>query len=215
MGMFWLNPYKYIACDKNNNKLFGNHAIDCEIDSWLEYLQLLTNVNAKLGMNYPQISRDAWELENGGTLSQAGNVDEKQYWAGGCQWGEVSKLNEFINGNMWQIGWNKKDVGTNNAAKQTWADFEKVNIGDHFAMKSHGGRNDLKIHYLGVVEDKSEDGVLHLRKVEGALFKGKGPKGVNWFGTLVPIKVQSAIDAIFPTGYTGGGSVAPLMTQAH
>jgi hypothetical protein len=135
---------------------------------------------------------------------------DKQYWAGGCSWGETNKLGEFINGNIWKIGWDKKDIETHKGAKQTWASYEKVKVGDHFAFKSHGGKNDLTIHYLGVVEDKSEDGLLHLKKVEGELFKGKGPKGVNWFPTLVPIKVQAAIDAIFPTESPGGGSVQPL-----
>ncbi len=144
-----------------------------------------------------------WVVSPGTYAKQA------KYWAGGCQWGEISKLEEFINGNVWQIGWDKKDTKTHKGAKEAWANFEKVNVGDHFAFKSYGGTNDLKIHYLGMVEDKSDDGMLHLKKLEGELFKGKGPKGVSWFGTLVPIKVQSAIDAVFPTEGPGGSNMQP------
>jgi hypothetical protein len=216
MGMFWLNPHRYIACDAKNRELFARNGIECKIGNLAGYLQLLKQVNAKLGGNYAQISNQAWQLTSGDDGAEASPVAgkgtaSKQYWAGGCQWGEISKLEEFINGNIWQIGWGKKDIETHKGAKETWANFEKVSVGDHFGFKSYGGTNDLRIHYLGVVEDKSEDGVLHLKKVEGELFKGKGPKGVSWFGTLVPIKVQAAIDAIFPTEGPGGGNVQPLI----
>ena len=135
---------------------------------------------------------------------------ETQYWAGGCLWDSVNKVGEFVEGSFWQIGWDKKDIETKKGAKETWANFEKVNIGDRFAFKSYGGTNDLTIHYLGEITDKSDDGVIHLKKIDGALYKGKAPKGPNWFGTLVPIKAQGAIDAIFPADGPGGGNVEPL-----
>jgi len=98
---------------------------------------------------------------------------ETQYWAGGCLWDSVNKVGEFIEGSFWQIGWDKKDIETKKGAKETWANFEKVNIGDRFAFKSYGGTNDLTIHYLGEITDKSDDGVIHLKKIDGALYKGK------------------------------------------
>jgi hypothetical protein len=135
---------------------------------------------------------------------------QAQFWAGGCLWDSVNKVSEFVEGSFWQIGWDKKDIETKKGAKETWANFEKVNIGDRFAFKSYGGTNDLTIHYLGEITDKSDNGVIHLKKLDGALYKGKAPKGPNWFGTLVPIKAQGAIDAIFPTDGPGGDHVEPL-----
>ena len=44
---------------------------------------------------------------------------EKRYWAGGFKWGDTSKLEEFAQGNFWQIGWDKNE--TKSAAKKTWA----------------------------------------------------------------------------------------------
>jgi 5-methylcytosine-specific restriction protein B len=189
MGMFWLSPHQYIAWDANNKTLFEQKHISSDIKTLAGYLKLLNDVNAKLGSNYPEISREAWALSN---------VSPRQYWAGGFQWGDTSKLEEFIEGNYWQIGW-KKDAD-NRAAKKTWAFFEQLKVSDEFAIKGYGGRNDLVIHYVGEVVDKTQDGVLHLRRIERPLYKGKAPKGLvetSWFDTLVPIRPQLIIDTIF------------------
>jgi hypothetical protein len=76
MGMFWLNPRQYIALDENNRKLFEHNAINGEVKDFSGYLHLIQSVNAKLGEEYPAISRNAWEHGNDTTT-------EKQYWAGG------------------------------------------------------------------------------------------------------------------------------------
>jgi len=61
MGMFWLNPKFYIACDANNRKLFKEKGIDAEVETLSTYLQLIKDVSLKLGTDYPQISRMAVE----------------------------------------------------------------------------------------------------------------------------------------------------------
>ena len=61
---------------------------------------------------------------------------QAQVWAGGCLWDSVNKVSEFVEGSFWQIGWDKKDIETKKGAKETWAYFEKVNIGDRLAIKS-------------------------------------------------------------------------------
>jgi hypothetical protein len=187
MGMFWLNPKYYIAWDANNRELFRREAIEVDVEDLSTYLQLIKGVNAKLGTDYPRISQTAFELE-----------PEKQYWAGGFQWGDKSKLDEFMEGNFWKIGWKQKD--TEPAAKKTWVNFDKINVGDEFAIKGYGGRNDLRVHYIGEVIEKGDDGVLKLQKLDRPLFRDKAPtglKGTSWFDTLVPIKAPPVIDAIF------------------
>jgi hypothetical protein len=187
MGMFWLNPKDYIAWDAKNRKLFEQEGINVEVEDLATYLQLIRNVNAKLGTDYPRISQTAFGLK-----------PDKQYWAGGFQWGNTSKLDEFLQGNFWQIGWKRKD--TRPAAKKTWANFERINVGDEFAIKGYGHRNVLRVRYIGEVVSKTEDGVLKLRKIDRPLYRDKGPKGLkgaSWFDTLVPIKSKSIIDAIF------------------
>jgi len=200
MGMFWLNPKQYIACDSNNRKLFERNGINGEIKNLPMYLQLIKDVNTKLGVDYPQISKSAFESASGAgepldATSQKGN---KQYWAGGFQWGNTSKLEEFIQGNFWQLGWDKTEP--NPAAKKNWDYFQHVKVGDEFAIKGLGGRNDLRVHYIGEVTSKTEDGVLKLQKLDRPLYKDKGPKGLTgatWFDTLVPIKSKEIIGAIF------------------
>jgi 5-methylcytosine-specific restriction protein B len=189
MGMFWLNPKHYIACDANNRELFERNGINGEIKNLSMYRQLIKQVNEKLGTDYPQISSNAVKSPN--------KVD-KQYWAGSFQWGETSKLEEFIQGNFWQLGWDKNEQ--NPAAKKNWDYFQQVKVGDEFAIKGLGGRNDLRVHYIGEVTGKTEDGVLKLQKLDRPLYKDKGPKGLTgatWFDTLVPIKSQEIIGAIF------------------
>ena len=61
MGMFWLNPKQYIAWDAKNRALFAHLGIGGEVKNFTTYLQLITDVNAKLGTDYPTISRMAWE----------------------------------------------------------------------------------------------------------------------------------------------------------
>ena len=189
MGMFWLNPRQYIACDQNNLQFFKTKGINDDVKDLPTYLRLLEEVNDNLGADYPRISQTAWAMFAGKT----------RYWAGGFQWDETSKLNEFMQGNFWQIGWRKEDEKT--AAKKAWDYFEQVNVGDELAIKGYGGRNDLVIHYVGEVIEKTDDGILRLKRINCPLYRGKGPTGLTgatWFDTLVPIKSKPIVDAIFP-----------------
>jgi len=189
MGMFWLNPRHYIALDENNRKLFEQNAIDTEVDDLPSYLRLIQAVNEKLGADYPVISRRAWEQSNKPPV-------EKQYWAGGAYWSGTSKVEEFKQGNFWQIGWDKEEAKP--AAKATWDRLEHVNVGDEFAIKGLGGQYDLVIYYVGeVLEKKADDGILRLKKIDRPLYRGKAPSGPPWFDTLVPITSQPDIDLIF------------------
>jgi hypothetical protein len=158
MGMFWLNPKYYIACDSNNRKLFERNGLNGEIKDLPMYLQLIKDVNTKLGEDYPQISKAAFESASGGgePVDATSHKGNKQYWAGGFQWGDTSKLEEFIQGNFWQLGWDKNEP--NPAAKKNWDYFQQVKVGDEFAIKGLGGRNDLRVHYIGEVIGKTEDG---------------------------------------------------------
>lgn len=123
----------------------------------------------------------------------------RQYWSGGIFWGTENKTHQFISGDYWQIGW--KDKTATNGAKQAWSNIEKVKIGDYLAFHSYGGQNDLTIHYLAeVVEKDTENGILNIKKLPvDKYYKGKAPKMKKgtWFGTLIPVTGQNAINTIF------------------
>jgi hypothetical protein len=139
-------------------------------------------------------------------------TNEKQYWAGG--FGETKKLEEFTHRNFWQFGY--KDA-TKPAARKTQDYFERVRVGDEFAIKGLGGRNDLVIHYIGEVLEKTDDGILRLKRINRPLYKGKGLKGLNgatWFDTLVPITSQPIIDAIFH-GEQSSNAVVDEVTETN
>jgi hypothetical protein len=188
MGMYWMNPKHYTALDKNNRELFARHQIPTKVEDLSSYLSLIRAVNEKLGSDYPKISRRAWEEANT-------QPRKKQYWAGGTYWSKFSKAEEFVAGNFWQIGWTRED--TEPAAKKTWERFEDVNVGDEFAMKGLGGQYDLVVYYIGEVVDKTDDGILRLKKLDRPLYRDKAPSGPPWFDTLVPITAQRNIDLIF------------------
>jgi hypothetical protein len=61
MGMFWLNPHHYIACDHNNVEFFKSKGINDDVKDLPTYLHLLKEVNSKLGTDYPKISKTAWD----------------------------------------------------------------------------------------------------------------------------------------------------------
>lgn len=123
----------------------------------------------------------------------------RNYWSGGVVWGSENKTQEFKAGNYWQIGW--KDKNASNGAKQAWSNIEKVKPGDYLAFHSYGGQNDLTIHYLAEVTDKDTDkGILYIKKLPiDDYYKGKAPKMKKgtWFGTLLPVTGQNAINTIF------------------
>jgi len=163
MGMFWVSPENYLALDEKNRAYFASAGIATEVRDHASYLILLRQVREKLGQDYTAISRRAWEGAAGTT----------QYWAGGSTWGDESKADEFINGNFWEIGWEKDDP--NPTAKKTWKSFENVKVGNEFAIKGLGGRYDLRVYYVGKIIHKSDDGVLKLQKLDRPLFRGKAP----------------------------------------
>jgi len=128
------------------------------------------------------------------------NIDNTtRYWAGGFYWGEESMYKDFIEGNYWEIGYDSSD----NKGKKFYELIKQVQVGDKFALKSYGGRNDLIIHAIGTIIDNSEckKGRLSIKweKTDG-LYSGKGPTGSgsgDFFVTLTEITNPKAIEMIF------------------
>lgn len=125
----------------------------------------------------------------------------KRYWAGGSAWGggTKSKVDEFLNGNYWQVGYSR-DTKTP-SGKKCWELFDQISPGDELAIKGLGGRNDLIIRYIGeITEVEAEQGIVRMKKLDRPLYKDKAPRGKgagNWQNTLVPVERPDVIEAIF------------------
>ena len=126
-------------------------------------------------------------------------MEIKHYWAGGFRWGEESMLDDFVNGNYWQVGYERDSE--RESGKRCWELFDQISPGDEFAIKGYGGRHDLTIHYIGEVKDRNaKDGILKLKQLNRSLFKGKAPteKGAgSWFDTIVPVERGDIIENLF------------------
>lgn len=123
---------------------------------------------------------------------------EKRFWAGGIDWDGTPMQDEFIEQNEWRLGWNEESVKAKPRGRKFLDLFREVQIGDAFAMKGYGGRNSLKIHYVGEVIGKDEeDRTLALKPIERLpLYRGDAPKagpGGSWFGSLTPVTNPEAI----------------------
>jgi len=136
----------------------------------------------------------------------------RRFWAGGFN--EPARLEKFIAGNYWQIGW--KRTSDKPAAKRTWKLFAGIKPGDYFAIKGLGGKHDLAVHYVGeVVSIHADEGTLALKPLALPLYKGKGPTGKgagNWQNTLGPITLPKIVEMIFGirAGTTATGETTEL-----
>jgi 5-methylcytosine-specific restriction protein B len=60
MGMFWINPYNYLALDRNNRKYLRKFGIESEnAKSAQSYIQVCREVREKLNEDFPNISHNA------------------------------------------------------------------------------------------------------------------------------------------------------------
>lgn len=119
------------------------------------------------------------------------------FWAGGHQWGNKSRKDEFIAGNFWEHGHDRN--ATDSAARITWQRFREIEPGDWFAIKGYGGKNQLRIWYIGRVVAKDEANArLALQPLQSPLlYRDTAPAGPNWFDTIVPVKEAEVIHAVF------------------
>jgi hypothetical protein len=196
IGLYWLQPKKFMPLDGNSRAYLNRQGVvvASEVSAWSEYQAILTQLNKKLGANYPQISADAY-----------GDSPDTRYWAGGHEFGPGnSKLQEFLDSHTWRFG-HAKD-STKQGAKSTRKRFAQIKVGDLFAIKGAGGPGwqHLKVYAVGRVDEIDVDaGELHWSPVEVTLFSGKTPGktgGGNWQDTLCEVNQPLAKAAVFGVG---------------
>ena len=87
MGMFWMNPDKYLSVDSRNRPFFKARGIVIPVDA-VSYFRFLHEVTAKLGGDFPALSREAYLESMGGPkrerskpVDQSKAADpERNYW---------------------------------------------------------------------------------------------------------------------------------------
>jgi 5-methylcytosine-specific restriction protein B len=168
-------------------------ALPAVVGSWAQYGQVLDTTIASQGADFPALSHAAFLKQGEG----------QRYWAGGHQFGEESKLQEFLDQRVWYIGHLK--ASEKRGGQAAWKRFPSIQPGDLFALKGFGGQNVLKIHALGRVDTvDAEEGHLTWTPVEGTpLFHGKppaGPGGGTWFETLCEVTEAACRKAVFGVG---------------
>ena len=194
MGLFWLRPRAFPPLDGQSQPYLRRHGVKIpgKVSAWDEYLAVVEAAVARLGDDFPSLSRAAY-VEPG---------DERRYWAGGHQFGETSKLDEFMEQHTWYIGWKKDDA--TRGAKAAWKRFAGVKPGDLFAIKGYGGVDVLKVHAVGLVDEvEAEAGRISWTPVDMSLFHAKKapkPGGGTWRDTLCEVTEPEARAALFGVG---------------
>lgn len=204
MGLFWVRPRAFMPLDGRSQAHLRRHAVSVPsvVSTWAQYVTVLAATEAALGSDFPQISHDAYK----------GQSEGRRYWAGGHQFGEGSKLDEFLSQRTWYIG-HAKDAD-NKGAKAAWKRFPSIQPGDWLAIKGLGGQNyTLKIHAVGEVDSVDhEKGRLTWSPVEGVkLFHAKppaAPGGGTWYETLCEVTDAACRAAVFGVGTSTGTGTA-------
>lgn len=130
MGMFWMNPEKYLAVDSKNRKFFKAHEIELPLDAD-SYFRFLRDVSAKLGNDFPALSRQAH-------LESIGQAPVKK-----SSGAPVTPKTAGTDQNFWWL----------NANPNIW-NFEDLPIGRTQTYTSHNesGNKRQKYKYFGEVK---------------------------------------------------------------
>jgi MoxR-like ATPase len=85
MGMFWLNPYNYLAVDRRNREYLSRYDIRLNSRTANGYFQFLSDVKTRFDADFPTISQQAYlatteEGGNGGTNAPQPTPTGRRYW---------------------------------------------------------------------------------------------------------------------------------------
>jgi len=196
MGLFWFNPEEYLSLDRPMRSYLTKAGIlTTKVSSLQAYRDVVARVRKELGDDFKVVSRDAKEEDH---------KEAKQYWAGGIlsgasdSGGSVRMVEEFVEGNFWRLGYAR--AAAKESGRKTWELFDRIRPGDEFAIKGHGGRNDLRVYYVGEVTGTDPGtGQVSLKPLSRKLYRGKGPRGASpgWVHTLTEVRDPEAVQSVF------------------
>jgi hypothetical protein len=201
MGLFWINPEKFAACDAVIVGYLKNKGFTYSpVKNFTDYLAYIQNLKNFMPVkSFQELSFEAW-IEAKEVKEPELQFAKIKYWAGGYHWGGTeNKISEFFEKGIWQIGNSKDDEKRKSVIEL----INQVSKGDYIILKSYGGTNILTISGLGQVvgTSKSNEGILDINWVnKKQIYKGNPPSGKgagNWWGTFSQITQQSQIQQFF------------------
>lgn len=207
MGLFWLNPDEFAACDKNMISLVSNKSKSkISVKDFKSYLRFLNTLKEIFpNKKYYEISHDAWN-EKGeinepfAIYNDVKDNGKVRYWAGGHHLGGEEDISpELFEKGIWRMVYSSDEE----KGKHFYELIKQVAVGDYIILKSFGGKSILSLNGLGKVHDtsKAKEGILGVEwLVKDRFYKGPSPKGDgggNWWGTLLEVTRQSEIKQFY------------------
>lgn len=131
-------------------------------------------------------------------------LSQINFWAAGHHWKDAenkwnNKFDDFMNNGEWVLGYSNQDK----RAQDYYKKLKQLKKRDRIILKSYGGKHDLSINALGVVEDDSEkeNGKLKVDwQITSPVYSGKAPKGHNagnWQVSFLEVKRADIIHQFF------------------
>ncbi len=160
MGLFWINPESFSACDSRIKEYLNNHDYRFpKIKNLSDYQSHLIQLKKFLpNVPFYKISFDAWtetsEVEELHSTYQPGNtsIQKVRYWAGGYHLESTEDISsELFERNIWRMGYSPNEE----KGKSFYGLIRQVRKGDFIILKSYGGKDILTISALGKVVETS------------------------------------------------------------
>lgn len=204
MGLFWINPDRYLAVDSVMRNYLAGKGIKLNADtveSLSDYLSIVKEVRAKVGSDFKAISYDAWKAAVEKPPQPATDKPVKKYWAGGVPDGDDEELLKFIEDGIWMVPYPLGATDQSPAVTATLKYFDQISVGDEFALKSSNEKSHLNIEFIGeVTEVDRHSGVVRMKRLKRPEYHGGRPFGSGpeiLTSVLVPVTSQDVINLLF------------------
>lgn len=104
MGLFWINPEKYLNLDRVNRQFLAENGIKVELSDYKAYVECMDRVKKELNTPFFQISHIAWEKRSSPDPPPKKTDQSTRYWLYAA--GHSAEFwNDFYENGIMGIGW--------------------------------------------------------------------------------------------------------------
>ena len=104
IGLFWINPQRFLPCDKKTMAFGKSHDVDSMPLDFRSYVEWLREISIALGSNFPKVSHDAYLWAVAQSHVQGGGAKSRKFWAYAPGQG-ADHWEEFYEVGLLAIGW--------------------------------------------------------------------------------------------------------------